>query len=96
MKRILSIGLLILAGCTPITHHTTVPTNATWHDRDTHAPQRVEMSYAGPAYAGEGDPINECRVYVYKMNSYVQTAILCKKSAAATASGAHQLEATKD
>lgn len=51
----------------------------------------VPIRYVGPAQAGDSaDPINGCRVYAFRLDTYIQTAILCPNGHVTTASAAHE------
>jgi hypothetical protein len=86
MKRtfLLAVLLLTLSGCSDYVADTRL-SNA------VSAPTSVQMKYVGLATTGaEGDPINGCRVYVFRVESYYQTAVYCGTGRVMTASASHQ------
>jgi hypothetical protein len=82
VKRILVLIALAMSGCTEY-----VPTS----EVSKPTPIVIGMKYLGPASSGiEGDPINGCRVYAFKLEGYFQTAVYCPSGRISTASAAHQ------
>ena len=87
----LTIVALFLAGCESTVPSTTIDKNGKFPP-----PGPVAMKYLGHAKADDAnDPINGCRVYVFKIEDYIQTAILCNGQVT-TASAHHQAKKKKD
>ena len=90
----LIFAALLLVGCEDTVPSTTV--SAKDKDGKLPPPQKVEMMYLGPAHVEDSnDPMNGCRVYVYKIEGYIQTAILCNGKVL-TSSAHHQKKKSDD
>lgn len=94
----LILAALFLVGC----DDNLVSTNTNGTDKngkDTFpAPQNVQMHYLGPAKVmnnDASDPMNGCRVYAFKVNDYVQTAVMCGNKVTVS-SAAHQKKKKDD
>lgn len=60
-------------------------------------PMPVGMKYLGTASTGiDGDPMNGCRVYAFKLEGYYQTAVYCPSGRVSTASAAHEKSSDDD
>jgi hypothetical protein len=69
----LVLASLLLVGCDDA-----VPSTTIYKDGKFPPPGPVAMKYLGTAKADDAnDPINGCRVYVFKVEDYIQTAVLC-------------------
>lgn len=83
---------LLLSACV-----NTVPSTSVSEGGRFPAPSVVRMKYLGTAAVEDGtDPINACRVYVFKVEEYYQTAVWCPNGRAVTSSAGHQKQAADD
>lgn len=86
MKKTIAASLLLLAGCSSLP-------DTTSDNTIKKGPQTVKMIYIGAARASSdevADPINGCRVYAFTLDSYTQTAILCRNGQVTVGSSHHQ------
>lgn len=60
-------------------------------------PSDVQVKYLGPARSDqEGDPISGCRVYVFRVEGYYQTAVWCPNGKASVSSSGHERKSADD
>jgi hypothetical protein len=73
-KLLLLLPLVLMIGC----GNDGVPSTSLTKDGNPAIPQPVNMKYIGPAKVDDAkDVINGCRVYVFKVEDYYHTAVLC-------------------
>jgi len=90
---ILVLFTIAMVGCS-----STVPsTDIIARDGKFPPPQAVQMKYLGSATTDDtNDPMSGCRVYVFKVDGYYQTAVLCPIGKVTTGSAGHEKKKNDD